>query len=343
MASRKVDLAVAEAPCRLDCGGTVDIAPLAAGLSRLRPATLNIALRLRTKVRARRTDGGGIRVESAGFGAGGGEGGLDYNHPLGFFFLAADYFGLDNVSLTIESASPPRSALGGSSAALTAAVAALARLAGRRLARWEVARVAFTIEQALFSVPCGRQDHLAAAYGGVNLWSWKPGQGRGYSRRRLTDARAAVALEKRLLVVYPGQTHSSADVNGTWVRGFISGQSRPVWVEIVRATRDLAEAIEQGRWDKAAVALRRETELRRGLTPEVLTETGERLVRAAEELGLGARFTGAGGGGCLYALGPKTGVDDLRPVWREMVDQLPGAMFLPSRIDRQGLRVTAGR
>ena len=343
MASRKVSLAVAEAPCRLDCGGTVDIAPLAAGLSRLKPATLNIALRLRTKVRAERTDGGGVRVESIGFGAGGGEGVLDYTHPLGFFFLAADYFGLSNVSLTIESASPPQSALGGSSSALTAAVAALARLAGRRLARWEVARAAFTIEQALFPVPCGRQDHLAAAYGGVNLWTWKPGYGRSYSRRRLTDARATVALEKRLLVAYPGQTHSSADVNGTWVRGFISDQSRPVWVEIVKATRELAEAIEQGRWDKAAAALRRETELRRGLTPEVLTEAGARLVGAAEDLGLGARFTGAGGGGCLYALGPKSGVDALRPIWRGIIDQLPGAAFLPGRIDRQGLRVTVDR
>jgi len=329
------------APCRIDCGGTLDIGPLALGLQAQAPATFNIALDLLTEVEVRPNPAGGLGVESTDLGLEEVRDGAGYSGPLGFFFLALDYFGLKDMSLTVRSASPPRSALGGSSAAILAAVAALARMAGRKLSRLEAVRLAFLIESALFETPCGRQDHLAAAYGGVHLWTWTPGLGRGHKGRQLLKGSAYRTVESRLLVAYPGQSHSSAQVNRTWTQGFVAGHSRKTWESINRATRDLAKAVERADWAAAARAINAETSLRLELTPEVLPPTGLRLFEAARELGVGARFAGAGAGGCLWALGPKARVERLKPIWQEILGPIPQARLLPSRIDRRGLRVVA--
>lgn len=331
----------ARAPCRIDCGGTLDIDPLALGLNPFSPATFNIALALPTEVHIRPNEGGGIRVESAGFEAVVQTQLSDYTGPLGFFFLAADYFGLDDLTISIRSASPPRAALGGSSAALVGAVAALGRLAGRRLARHEVVRLAHHFESASFMIPCGRQDHLAAAYGGVNLWTWRPGYKRGYTRRQLLRSGAYPILQDRLVVAYPGQTHASVEVNSTWIEGFLTGRHTSIWRSILEATQKLAKAVEERRWAEAADWLAEETRLRLEMTPEVLTETGFRLVEAAGEMGAGARFTGAGGGGCLWALGTREAVGQVRLAWTDLLQGIPQAQLLPSRIDREGLVLVA--
>ena len=49
-----------------------------------------------------------------------------FEHPMGLMFAIAAYFRAGGIHIQIESASPPRSALGGSSAAAVALVAALA-------------------------------------------------------------------------------------------------------------------------------------------------------------------------------------------------------------------------
>lgn len=337
-------LVTATAPCRIDCGGTLDIAPLSLGLAAHRPATFNIALALRTKVRVRPNPGGGIEVNSTGFESEAATNDHDYTTPLGFFIQAADHFGLKDLTIDIDSASPPRSALGGSSVALVAAVAALAASAPRRkMNRAEIVRLAHRLEEALFMVPCGRQDQLAAAYGGVHQWAWDWRRETGWRKTKLISGPHYGRLERRLLIAYPGQTHSSADVNGTWVREFTRGSTRPVWRKIIAITRKLARAVAGVDWKTAAACLNKETDLRLEMTPEVLTDTGLELVTAARRAGVGARFTGAGGGGCLWALGPMAGIETLKPVWSEILAPLDTARLLPATIDRIGLTVVRKR
>ena len=49
--------------------------------------------------------------------------------------------------------------------------------------------------------------------------------------------------------------------------------------------------------------MNRETDVRRQMTPDVLNDIGKTLVELAKKNKCGARFTGAGGGGCIWALG----------------------------------------
>ncbi|MEJ5359767.1 MAG: galactokinase [Desulfobacterales bacterium] len=337
---------VFSAPCRVDMGGTLDIRSLFVPLAPFRPCTVNLALELRTTVRLEPHVRGRLRVSSRGFP------GLDaprermpFRHPLGLFFAAAAMFGADGVHIRIDSASPPRSGLGGSSVAAVALVRAL--FEARRRAVGEgasppdparVARIAQAIEEAVAGVPCGLQDQLAAACGGVNAWEWRAADPAApYRRRRLLAGAGAKRLEKSLLLAYLGVPHDSADVNGRWIRDFLAGRRRAAWQEIAALSRDFAAALSRGDLPRAAEAMARETAIRRRMTPEVVDGLGARLLDAAGRRACGARFTGAGAGGCLWALGPPEAIAGLAGEWAELLSRRPGAGLLPTRIARRGL------
>jgi D-glycero-alpha-D-manno-heptose-7-phosphate kinase len=146
-------------------------------------------------------------------------------------------------------------------------------------------------------------------------------------------------LERRLLVAYCGKPHISKNVNGRWVRQFLSGDFRDFWTEIIGCTRNFAAAIGKADYPQAVVEMNRETAIRRTLTPDVLDSVGEKLVQAARESGCGARFTGAGGGGCLWAVGKIENIDRLRPLWEKTLSATEAGRLLDVKIDSKGLVV----
>jgi D-glycero-alpha-D-manno-heptose-7-phosphate kinase len=85
--------------------------------------------------------------------------------------------------------------------------------------------------------------------------------------------------------------------------------------------------------------MNRETAIRRTLTPAVLDNFGEKLTDIARRNGCGARFTGAGGGGCLWAVGEIENIDRLRPLWEKTLSTRETACLLDVNIDSEGLVV----
>ncbi len=339
------DVIEASAPCRIDMGGTLDLSTFYLPLRHFDPCTFNVALDMRTRVRLSAFDAEKIKVSSRGFD----DLAVDaeaapFDHPLGLMLAVARYFGADGVHIDIHSASPPRSALGGSSVAAVALIWAFFKAmhnTGHTMPeRGSVALLAHAIEQSVAGVPCGMQDQLAAVFGGVHIWHWKgdPGQ-LPYRRQPIPFEEEAnrPSLNRSLLVAYCGVPHVSKDINGTWVRQFVAGHSRRQWQAIVECSHRFARAVLAGDLLGAVAEMNRETEIRCQLTPEVLDEMGGRLVAAARDQGCGARFTGAGGGGCVWALGPPDQIDRLRPIWAGLLDQHPDAKLLDAHIDTVGL------
>lgn len=331
------------APCRIDFGGTLDISSFHYPLRNLAPATVNLALDMRTTVRLEAGDDDGIRISSAGFDdAAFAAGTAPYDHPLGFMFAIADYFDVRGVRIRIHSTSPPRSGLGGSSVAAVALIQAFSkagvRLGFEALSRTKAVLLAHAIEQGVAGVPCGMQDQLAAAFGGVHAWSWPADpEGPPFVRNPLLEGPALERLNRRLLVAYLGVEHVSSDVNGTWIRQFTAGQHRDAWEEIIGLTRTFATAIRELDMIAAADAMNRETAIRKTMTPQVLDDLGDRLAEAAVQCRCGARFTGAGGGGCMWALGNPDDAAALRPVWQKLLARRSSAMLLDCRLDDGGV------
>ena len=336
----------ASAPCRIDMGGTLDIPTFYYPLRHLSPCSFNIALKLRTRVRLLPYARGRIKISSRGFKAAQFPAdAAPFNHPMGLMFATAAFFNAEGIHIDIESQSPPRSALGGSSAAAVALVAAFLKLkatteSGGRSNRRRVALLAYQLEQSTAGVPCGFQDQLAAAYGGVNVWNWQTDPDRSVFRRKIVVTKKGhKGLASHLLLAYCGKPHASKDINGRWVKQFLCGESRNLWMDVIACTREFVQALAGKNYKKAAGYMNRETGIRRKMTPDVLDKVGRRLTGIALQNDCGVRFTGAGGGGCLWALGEIENIDRLRPLWQKSLSSSKEACLLDVGIDSKGVVV----
>jgi D-glycero-alpha-D-manno-heptose-7-phosphate kinase len=336
----------ASAPCRIDMGGTLDIRTFYYPLRHLSPCTFNIAVGLRTRVRLLPYHNQRIKISSKGFESA--EFPIDqapFVHPLGLMFAIAVYFNAQNIHVQIESPSPPRSALGGSSAAAVALIAAFSKLmelaaSNNPLSRPQIAVLAHGLEESVAGVPCGLQDQLAAIYGGVNAWIWPTSiQRPQFTKKVVLQKRLHKTFEQHLLLAYCGRPHASKDINSRWVQQFLSGKFRHLWSEIVSCTRRFVAAVADRNYLLAAELMNRETAIRQKMTPDVLDEVGILLTEAAIAHNCGARFTGAGGGGCIWALGDVKHIDSLRLVWEEILSSENEGFLLDLKIDSQGLVV----
>ncbi|MBU3948999.1 MAG: galactokinase [Proteobacteria bacterium] len=335
----------ASVPCRIDMGGTLDISTFYYPLMHLNPCTFNIAVNLRTKVYLHAFDKGKIKVSSRGF-----KSAVypiekaPFNHSLGLMFAVASFFRADGVHIVIDSSSPPRSALGGSSSAAVALIAAFSKLfekTGKKaLSKQHIALLAHAIEQSVAGVPCGLQDQLAAAFGGVNAWYWNDGaDGAPFKKKIIIKKSFFADFKKNLLLAYCGIPHESKNINGIWVNQFVSGKHRNLWDDIVTCTSKFVDALSNHEFVDAALLMNKETAIRTKMTPDVLEDIGRRLVKSAQNNNCGARFTGAGGGGCIWAIGEASDIEKLKPKWEYVLSQRKGARLLDFEPDSEGLLI----
>lgn len=334
---------IASAPCRIDLGGTLDIGSFYYPLFYLNPCTFNIAISLRTTVSILPNRKGYIKISSRGF-----EDAeyrieeVPFTHPMGLMFAIAAYFRIDGIHIHIESSSPPRSALGGSSSAAIALIGAYNQLLKKfnqpGVLLDQVPLLAHAIEEGVAGVPCGLQDQLAAVYGGINAWFWKgKGASQLYIRKPVAEKSSYGDWENRLLLAYAGIPHESKNINGQWVKEFLAGNFRNHWVEIVNCTNTFVDAFASADLPEAVRFMNRETMIRLEMTPDVLDETGIKLFNSSLEHQCGARFTGAGGGGCVWALGEPANILTLKKRWELLLAGIPNAGLLDVRIDSGGL------
>jgi D-glycero-alpha-D-manno-heptose-7-phosphate kinase len=339
----KNPLLTVSAPCRIDVGGTLDIPTFYYPLHRSKPCTFNVAVGLRTYVRFYPFESGKIKISSHGFDP------IEFkpeaaifHHPLGLMSAIAVYFEAKGLHIDIHSESPPRSALGGSSSAAVAMVAGLMQLRettdGRTISSERIACLAHALESSVAGVPCGMQDQLAAVYGGVNAWYWQTEPNKlPFRRQPLAIPAGEENFQQHVLLAYCGEPHVSADINGQWVRQFLAGRYHREWGQMVEGVQRFVNAMAAGDFRTAVTMMNEETRIRRKMTPDVFDEMGEQLVDSALEQHCGVRFAGAGGGGCVWALGEEDAILTLSSLWKTLLNQKNDARLLDFSIDSDGL------
>ncbi|MDT8377995.1 MAG: galactokinase [Desulfotignum sp.] len=329
-------------PCRVDFGGTLDISTFYLPLAHRNPVGFNIAMDLRTTVTLTPYRRGRVKVSSKGFDTATFEqGNAPFDHPMGLMFACAQYFNAHGVHIHINSTSPPRSALGGSSSAAVAILAAFQTALHKPVIPAQIAWLAHYIESSVAGVPCGVQDQAAAAFGGAHLWAWKMGN-RGPVFDRFPVFESDEDRDKfmhHMRVAYCGMPHVSKDINSRWVSAFVKGTNRAVFSQIIDLSRSFYSAVQNRAYDDAADLMIQETRLRLEMTPDVLDDTGKKLFEAACMHHCGARFTGAGGGGCLWAVGGRKEIAVLSESWQSILEDVPDAGLLDTRIDPEGILV----
>jgi D-glycero-alpha-D-manno-heptose-7-phosphate kinase len=327
----------ASAPTRIDlAGGTMDIWPLYLFHEGAQTLNAAISLRARCSIRPRRdrriaivsNDTGG-RVEAAHWSE------LKDHHDLRLLGRLLHYFQVEGLELHTRSESPMGAGIAGSSALNIAVCGALSAWTDRQLSSDLLLQIAMNVEAQAIGVPTGVQDYRPAYYGGVSAVELDVD-----GVRRIALPVEPSELTGRIVLAYTGASRNSGINNWEVTKRHIDGDA-----EVQRRfgrIRDIAgamrEALERADWAEVGRQIAEEWENRKGLAPGVTTPDIDGILSAARSAGaLGGKVCGAGGGGCLFALGDPDRVPAIRDAIRGA-----GGRLLDFTIESEGLRVETG-
>jgi len=335
------------APCRVDVSGTWDLPQLALPYHHIEPATTNIAIDLRIKCTLKPAEPGTITVSDSRGSEIGLYNQLDFSRNFGVIFAIASHFNVDGVEIHFDYGFPPKSGLGGSGVLAVTTIAALNKarsLVDNKQTPFEpgqIAHLAHHIENGLRFSYTGCQDQCAAAFGGVNLWRWQYTSTPAFKREPVLYPSEYKGLQDRLLVAYTGKSHNSSDVNQLQVKGFFDSTTRHHWLRINDIASEFAEAIRKKDWEKAAEVVFEEHRIRCNLVPQRKSQTAQLLENTAREYKSGFAVTGAGNGGCVWAI-CKTPEEkkQLEDAWKEQLLSVPDGKLLDVKIPERGLIYT---
>jgi len=209
-----------------------------------------------------------------------------------------------------------------------------------RMSPHEVALAAQKVETELLGQQCGIQDQLCSAYGGINYIEMFDYPHASVSQIQIPNA-IWWELERRLVLIYLGRTHSSSEVHKMVIRKLeeTGGESSQL-ADLRKTAPKSRDALYAGDFAALGVAMRENTEAQRDLHPTLVSSDADKVINIAKEYGaFGWKLNGAGGeGGSLTLLaGPSS--DMKRAMIREIEAENPLYKNIPVYLSRYGLRV----
>jgi galactokinase/mevalonate kinase-like predicted kinase len=236
-------------------------------------------------------------------------------HPRGDRFDVAravlDYLHLPELAcrLQYESEIPLRSGMAGSTALVVALLAGLSAWRGERISLYRLAERARYIELNYLKVVCGYQDAYMCTFGGLTYMDFR---GKQFYRQAEAELFATIEplaahVQLPFVLAFTGVQHASSAVHKPIRERWLEGE--PAVVEGYKRITEIA------RMGKKALILQDWTLLGRLMNENHAIqrdlggsgESNERLVDAALGAGaLGAKLAGAGDGGTIIALSPRT-------------------------------------
>jgi D-glycero-alpha-D-manno-heptose-7-phosphate kinase len=332
----------AKAPCRVDiAGGTLDIWPLY--LFHPNGVTVNFAVdRYASCVLETREDSK-IILTSKDLAGEETFDSLDalrsaskYKLPL-LAYLVKYFAPQMGIELHTDSEAPAGAGLAGSSTLIIAIANSLSKLTGAGYKLEQIRELSQNIEAQIIRVPTGCQDYYPAMYGGV-------------SAVELTEAgiiRKAIPVDfadfnQRVLLVYTGLPRNSGINNWEVTKLHIDGDKKVFrnFEQIAAIAHDMRGALEKADWNEVARLLREEWAHRRKNAPGITTPLMDRLVQVTKRAGaVGAKFCGAGGGGCAFFLVEPGAKERVSGIIEKEIAKEASARILPVTVAPQGVKV----
>jgi D-glycero-alpha-D-manno-heptose-7-phosphate kinase len=215
---------------------------------------------------------------------------------------------------------PASTGLAGSSAFAVGLLNALHAYRGDRVSAGQLAEEACHIEIDVLGEPIGKQDQYAAAYGGMNLFSFKKDGGVTVEALRVSKRRTR-ELFGNMLMFWTGHQRDAS--------GVLEEQQQNVdkKLEHMRRMRDQArelyDLMNDGDLDVATFGgmLNEGWQMKRELAGSITTNQIDRWYDAAMAAGAtGGKLCGAGGGGFLLFLVPPERHDAVRAAMGDLLE-----------------------
>lgn len=250
------------------------------------------------------------------------------------------------IHVTIFSEAPAGASVGTSAAVTVALIGALDSLTPGRLRPDEIAQAAHSIEVDALKQQSGIQDQLCSVYGGINFIEMAQYPHGVVTQLSVTNS-LWWELERRLVLIFLGRSHSSSEVHEKVIRELEGEGPECKRLADLRITAERSrDAIYSGDFNALGSAMVDNTEAQGRLHPDLISPDAWRVIEIARDHGaIGWKVNGAGGlGGSLTIL-----TNSQSHVKRSMIKTIEqdNTLFknIPVYLSRFGIRIweTLGR
>jgi hypothetical protein len=113
-----------------------------------------------------------------------------------------------------------------------------------------------------------------------------------YERYTLLDQSHYETVRNCILIAYTGEGRNSSDATSQYMRSFLSGANRELWLKTQYFVHTFSVALSHMRWKDAAIALRQEAQLRVQILNQKLSPLVQELKANAAQNNCGSGFGG---------------------------------------------------
>lgn len=235
---------------------------------------------------------------------------------------------VSGVEITSTADVPAGTGLGSSSSFTVGTLHALYAYQGKYVSKERLASEACMVELEDLKQPIGKQDQYAAAYGGLNFYTFNK-DGSVFVEPVLLEHAVYKQLQKNLVMFYTGGVHSASAILKEQGKNVTAGDKEQNQLQMCELARELRRELTLGNIDAMGTILDESWKLKRTLASGISNPVIDEAYEVAMKNGaLGGKLLGAGGGGFL-----------LFYVTEDKQEQLKRAISLPEmpfEFDGQG-------
>ena len=257
----------------------------------------------------------------------------DIDHPI--VKEALKFFKVDfPIEITTFSDIPGQTGLGSSSSFAVGLVNALHALRGEMVTKHTLASEAAHIEVDVLGRAMGKQDHFAAAYGNLNVFTFNPDESVTVEPV-LYRPEIKKAIESNLLLFYLKTKRDASNILKTQQKETQNKlNSLRELQDLVVPLRDIISNSSGNELNKFGELLDKGWKIKRELTDKISSDEIDNYYQKAKDSGaIGGKLLGAGGGGFLLLY-----VETKHH--QSVIDALSELFCLPIGFDDGGTRIT---
>lgn len=237
-------------------------------------------------------------------------------------------FGLKGVEITSTADVPAGTGLGSSSSFTVGTLHAIYAYRGRYVSKEKLASEACEVELIDLQQPIGKQDQYAAAYGGLNYYSFNQ-DGSVSVEPVIMEEENYQLLQKNLIMFYTGNVRSASTILREQGKNITFGDKEVNQLKMCDLTRRLRDDLHRGYIDAIGEALDEGWQLKRTLATGISNHQIDEYYEIAMKNGaIGGKLLGAGGGGFLLFY--------VKECDRQRLKEKVNLAEMPIQFDRQG-------
>ncbi len=249
-----------------------------------------------------------------------------------YFRRVLKEFNLNGIEITSTADIPSGTGLGSSSTFSVGLLNSLYSYLGKHVSKERLALEACELEIEKLQQPIGKQDQYAAAYGGLNFYTFNK-NGSVFVDPIIMKSESISQLKSNLMMFYTGDIRSASDILKEQSKNITSGDKEAGQLKICSMTYELKNQLENNNVDALGEILHESWIIKKSLASGITNPAIDEIYDIAIKAGaIGGKLLGAGGGGFLLFYVPSQKQQAVR-------DALSSLKELPFGFDWQGSKV----